>query len=301
MATAPAPPAPAKAAPPPPPPASATASPSAAQVQLPRVTLTRKPAEFQAPKIVLNAVEGWGKSSAGAFSPSPAFLMASGERGYETLLGAGLVPNVPRATIPGWLDLLGAVKGIADEPGDIKTIVLDAMGGLERLCQEYVCQRDYSGDWSEKGFNSFKEGYGVAANEWIDLLALLERANIRGISILLLSHSKTATFYDPMGKNFDRYGVDVHHKVWSNTARWADAVLFGKFLTVVDTGKNKSADKGKGIGGAERVIYTENRDAYIAKNRYKMPPMISIPNDPSKIWSTIYGWIVASKNTATQG
>ncbi|HUW30151.1 MAG TPA: hypothetical protein VM223_00910, partial [Planctomycetota bacterium] len=57
---------------------------------------------FQPPRIVLNAVEGWGKTSTAAFSPKPAILMAAGETGYQTLLGAGLVPEVDTAFANSW-------------------------------------------------------------------------------------------------------------------------------------------------------------------------------------------------------
>lgn len=102
--------------------------------------------------------------------------------------------------------------------------------------------------------------------------------------IIMLGHTQVKPYKNPMGEDFDRYVADVHHKTWGVTHKWADAVLFGTFLTITEKKNNKV----KGIGGTERVLYTERRDAYDAKNRYNMPEEIEIPDDSSKSWETIW-------------
>ena len=116
-------------------------------------------ARFRPPRIVLNAVEGRGKSSWAAFAPEPAILMAQGETGYETLLGVGLVPQVDAAYVSDWHGLLALLDKMAqvEEPMH-KVLALDALGGFERLCHEHVCRRDFGGDWGEKGFSSYQKG-----------------------------------------------------------------------------------------------------------------------------------------------
>jgi len=156
-----------------------------------------------------------------------------------------------------------------------------------------VCARDYGGDWGEHGFVSFQKGYDTSITEWLKLLQRLEKLNDAGAIILLLSHCRVKTFKNPMGSDYDRYASDVHDKTWSATSKWADAVLFGNFLTIVDTGKKEDVNKkGKGIGSDKRVVWTTRRDAFDAKNRYSLPDRIDIPDDhPELIWSTIYSHI----------
>lgn len=247
--------------------------------------------EFRPPRIVLNAVEGWGKTSCAAFAPEPAVLMAKGETGYQTLLGAGLVPSVQAAYVEDWealLAFLDDLAGAATMP--CKTLALDALGGFERLCHERVCARDFEGKWGEKGFSSYQKGYEQSLPDWLQLLQRLDRVRDRGITILLLGHVQIRPFKNPLGEDFDRYVSDVHHKTWGVTHKWADAVLFGQFVNVVD--KDKPTDKkGKGIGGTDRVIYTERRDAYDAKNRYGLPALLDIPNSPQGAWDTIWNAI----------
>ena len=106
-------------------------------------------------------------------------------------------------------------------------------------------------------------------------------------TILILSHVRIRPFKNPLGPDYDRYEADCHQKTWSVTHKWCDAVLFGNFFTVVDTGKDAGAKKGKGIGGTQRVLYTQRRDGFDAKNRFGMPECIDIPANPAQVWTTI--------------
>lgn len=240
---------------------------------------------FQPPKIILNAVEGWGKTSCGAYAPKPAILMAKGETGYLTLLGAGTVPSIPNTTINSWLEFMAFLDAqVAIETLPYKTLVLDAVSGFEKLCHEYVCNKYFNDEWGETGFSSYQKGYDVSVNDWRKMLGKLEQINAKGVMILILGHMQIRPFRNPIEGDFDRYVCDVHHKTWGVTHKWADAALFGNFKIVVDdiTGRNK------GIGKSKRVIYTERRDTFDAKNRYGMPEEIAIPADYTQIWSTIW-------------
>jgi len=245
----------------------------------------RKP-RFQPPRIVINGTEGWGKTSAAAHTPSPLMLMASGETGYDTLVGVGLVPQIPCMIINSWEELI-TVLGKLDAEATLpyKTLVLDATGGFEKMCHTMVCKRDFKGDWGEKGFGAFQRGYEVAVPVWIDLLSRLDRIRAKGVMILLLGHAKIEKYKDPSGSDFDRFTSDLHKTTWGVTAKWADAVLFGKFVTITERSKTGVV---KGIGGTDRILYAERRDAFDAKNRYGMPAEIDIPNDPAKTWETIW-------------
>lgn len=258
---------------------------------------------FQPPRIIVNAVEGWGKTSMIANSPKPLIIMASGETGYKTLLGAGLVPSIDAAKTTSWPETLALVDELITNDSGHQTYGFDAIGGFERQCHEEVCRRDFDGEWGEKGFSSFQRGYDVSLNDWIQLLVRLDKLQAtRGATVVLLSHCKVKTFKNPLGPDYDRWVSDVHEKTWGVTAKWADAVLFGNFLSVIETnksGKAESLRKGKGIGGTQRVMYTERRDAFDAKNRYGMAPIIDIPDDPSQSWSTLWAAITTNGESTT--
>lgn len=252
------------------------------------------------PRAVLYAVEGWGKTSALAHAAKSAIIMGSGETGYDTLLSGNRVPRIPRVLCESWEeDLAIADSLIADQQG-LDIVFWDSLGTHERLCHDFVCRTRFGGDWGEHGFLSFNKGYDIAVSEWLKLLAKLDQLNQKGVTIVLLGHSKVKPFKNPLGADFDRYICDVHEKTWAATARWADAVMFGNFSTIVEASKreerkNVAERKGKGIGGTDRLLYTERRDGFDAKNRYGMPECLEIGNDPSQVWAQIWSAITGTE------
>ena len=74
-------------------------------------------------------------------------------------------------------------------------------------------------------------------------------------------------------------------------------MLFGNFFTVIDDEKKaKRQGKGKAIGGTDRVLYTERRDAFDAKNRFGMPTEIWLPDNPAESWTTIWSHVRKESN-----
>ncbi len=268
---------------PPPPPAPVVMSPLANSAKAP--VLGKLEAKLKPPRIVLNALEGFGKTSCAAYASEVAILEAPRETGYETLLGAGLVPSVDTARIETWPGLLALLDQLGDEC-KYKTVALDAMGGFERLCHEHVCSTQYKDSWD--AFTNYQQGYEVSISEWIRMLSRLDRIHDNDVSILILSHCRVRNFKNPLGPDFDRYESNVHPKTWDVTKQMFDAVLFGTFRTFVDNpDKAAKGQRVRGIGTNDRVIYTMRHDAYDAKNRYGMDRELDIPNDPSQIWTTI--------------
>ena len=70
----------------------------------------------------------------------------------------------------------------------------------------------------------------------------------------------------------DRYVLDLHSSgsidVPAKVMEWADAVCFVNYKTFTtkrDDGKHIS------VGGQQRTLYTEERPAFLAKNRFNLP------------------------------
>ena len=214
-------------------------------------------------------------------------LLARGESGYETLVSSGRAPLHDWATLNTWDELTGLLDGIASGEKVYDVLGIDALAGAERLLHEHVCQKEFRGEWGEKGFMSFHKGYEMALVPLNTLLAQLDRIRARGTHVVLLSHCKIRTFKNPDGEDFDRWVSDAHEKTFNMVHRWSDAVLFGTFRAIVDETGGKRSGKKKGIGQGDRVLYTVHTDSRDAKNRFGMPPELDIPNDPMQIWPTI--------------
>ena len=247
-------------------------------------------------RYVLHAVEGWGKTSFGAQAPSPIFIQTGGETGLETLIDAGRLPEVPHfPAAEDWDVLMGQIAALIGGEHNYRTLVLDTLNGAEALSHKFVCHRDFNDDWGNKGFGSYNVGYSVALPEWSRLLVALDRLRAeRNMTVMLLCHTKVKSFRNPEGPDYDRYSPDVHEKTWSLTHKWADCVLFGNFETTVQTERPDSR-RGKGAGGAFRMMYTERHAAYDAKNRLGLAPEIEMGDSAAASFASFMAAIKAGK------
>lgn len=244
-------------------------------------------------RVLLHGVEGIGKTSFAANAPRPIFIMARGETGLETLIDNARLPETPHfPEAQTWEDVLGSVRSLTEGQHDYRTLVIDTLNGIERLCHEHVCRRDFRGDWGERGFAAYGKGPEVAMADWRELLSLLDRLRAeKKMAIIALAHTKVKNFKNPEGPDFDRYMVDAHEKTWGLTHKWADIVLFANFYVVVD----ESGSRAKGAGGKDRLIYTERSAAWDAKNRAGLPESIDMGKSGAEAWTNFVTALRAAK------
>lgn len=247
-------------------------------------------------RLVLYGTEGIGKTSLGVSAPRSVTLMTRGETGLLTLIDSGRVP--PTAHFPevlSWTQLLDAIGVLIDQPHDYRTLVIDTLNGAERLCHEHVCRREYGGRWGRDGFTSFNQGYEVALADWRDLLDRLDRLRAaKRMGVVALAHGRIATFRNPEGADYDRFVPDLHPKTWALTHKWADAVLFLNYETIVDA--ERVDLKGKGKGGSRRKLYTQRTAAFDAKNRHGLPPEIDGGRSAAEAWLNLATAMKAAKS-----
>ena len=245
----------------------------------------------QAPILCLYAVEGWGKTTLGAFAPKPLMICSETETGYQTLAGNNMVPALPVAVCDSWAGTLGLLDQLlAADPAPYQTIVFDALGGFEELCFQHVTNYYFDGKRGDDGFMAYHKGYGLSVTDWLEFVSRIERLRQRGHIILLLSHVKSGKVNNMTVIDFDQFSGSLHPKLWEPTKRAADAVLFGNFLSIVEA-KNPKATKGRGIGGTRRVLYSTHTDGYDAKNRFGLPDIMEMPDKPEEMWAALWGQI----------
>lgn len=248
-------------------------------------------------RYVLHGVEKIGKSSLATFAPSPIFLETKGETGLETLIDSGRVKATDHfPELQTWESLIGAITALCAEEHSYKTLVIDTLNGAERLCHEFVCTRDFSGDWGEHGFVGWQRGFEVSLAEWRRLLSALDSLRSqKKMTIFCLCHSKIKTFNNPEGADYDNYRPDMHDKTWSLTHKWADVILFANYETFVT--ESDPDKKGKGRRSQERIIYTDRHPAFVAGNRLGLVPEISMGTSAEEAWSNF----AAALKTARAG
>lgn len=251
-------------------------------------------------RVVFVAVNGYGKTTCGAYGPEPVVIMSPDEHGYITLHDHGIVPSVPIMQPKSWPELLASIESFAADRQGRKTIVLDALAGLEFLLARHVCETRFKGDWGKTGFLSWNEGPREVARIWPSLLARLMACSKNGMNILILGHAKVSRFNNPDGADYDRYECNCGAiELWNRTRDWAEAVLFGNFRAIVDQAReqaNIAKAHGKAIG-QQRIIRCQYSAAADAKNQYGLGPEYVMPDDREKFAESFWS-MVSNKETA---
>lgn len=245
---------------------------------------------------VLYGVPGIGKTSFAAHMPGCVFLTDKQEDGISTLKRSGLVPqSVPVfPPVASWPEVLEVLDDLENGKHQFRGLVIDALTGIERLCHEHVCAREFGGDWGERGFAGYGRGVLVSLAEWRAMLCAVDRVREkRGMSVLCLAHAKAGTHKNPEGADWIKWVPDVADKTWAMTSKWADMVLFANFHVEV-TGKSDT--RGKGRGGKFRIVHTEYDAAFEAKNRHGLPAEFSLGSGGQEGWANFTNLMTEAMN-----
>lgn len=241
------------------------------------------------PRLVIQGRPAIGKTITTANAPNPIFFLSPGETGLRSLIDSGQLPaDFPNIEIPHWQNLLELIEELRAKKHGRKTLVLDVADGFEKLANIYVCEKDYGGDMSGKGFMNYHIGYRtVAMGEWKMMLAALDRLRSeRRMQIILLAHTGVSNHKNPLGDDYGRWTPAFDGKpAWELTFAWADVVLFADYEVATIKDPNKKDAKAKARGGDKRWFYTNWQPGFDAKNRYGLDDMISMGNSGAEAWA----------------
>ncbi len=247
-----------------------------------------QPARRSPTRMILYATEGWGKTSFAAQAPEPIFMMTRGETGLWTLMNSGRLPaNIAHFPDPvmGWNQAIKDINALQTQPHRFKTLVIDTANGLERILHEHVCTEHFHGEWGDNGFQGFQRGPRVAIQPLVSFLTQLDCLRDKGMSIILLMHAQVATFKNPEGPDYDRFTPAVDKTTWNELHRWADLIIFGHRTAPTVTTATKRQTKGKLTSTDQpRVLMTERRPSFDAKNRHGLNPVIECGDSPQLAW-----------------
>lgn len=227
----------------------------------------RKNDAMAAPRIMVYGVEGIGKSTFGAGAPNPIYILT------EDGLGSLKVDHFPLAT--SFADVMDAIASLYKENHAFETVVIDSLDWLEAIIQREIEQKYDAKDLA------YGKGSLIAAERWREILdGLNALRNDKGMAVILIAHTTIKRFDSPEVEPYDRYQPKLQERSNAVVREWADAVLFANYKTIVkkdDVGFNQTNNRG--ISTGERLLFTSERPAYMAKNRYNMPESIPLSWD----------------------
>lgn len=235
------------------------------------------------PIIVLYGVEKIGKSTFASAMESPIFLP------FED--GVNNISTSAFPLLKSWNDFIEATTALATEPHQYKTLVIDTIDALEPIIWDKVCT-DSNAKSIEKVGGGYGKGYAEALEDWRiyhDTLEYFRR--VHGMTILQLAHSKVKEVKLPDQEIFDKYNLKLQDGKNTSAAAFiferADMILFANYQT--NLLKEKTANdetRARAIGNGQRYLFTEERPAFKAGNRYGLPDKIEF-DKAGVCWQTI--------------
>jgi len=229
------------------------------------------------PRIGLHAIPGWGKTTWATSLPKPFFLDC--EKGGDEL-------KVTGTDISSIAELNTAISLLRNEKHDFKTVVIDTATALEKIFRAEI----------SKKFDVFAiediewgKGGGHILAEFTLLIKNLESLQEKGLATCILLHTEPVLEPNCFGDDFLAYTPILHKKALPFVLGWLSNVFFGNTIMDIvkkDEGFGKIA---KAEGDGKRIIYTDKRPAFMAKNRMGLPFDIAWPKGEA-------GWNIVKQN-----
>lgn len=220
------------------------------------------------PRIVLYGPHGIGKNTFAAGAPKPVLINLEDGHPTDTPIDA-----FPKATK--FSEVMEAFGALYTEDHDFETLIVDSLDWLEPLVWAETCQRN---NWSDIEQPGYGKGYISALEVWREYLdAINGLRNDKGLAVIQTAHAEIKTFNSPETEPYDRYQIKLQKRAGELVQEHADMVLFANWkvsTTKTDAGFNKKVTRG--IGAGQRTVYTEERPAFLAKNRHRLPPELPL-------------------------
>ena len=239
--------------------------------------------------MVIYGGEGVGKTSwAAQFSKLGSVKIVSiGETGVDDLRMVGDIPDSVKSVVVDTFEELDHETNNCQED----TFVVDSLQGVQTAVFDFVCRTQYNGRWDGRdGFTSYWKGQRVDSppvfNKWLDRLSGLLAT---GKNVILIGHVYTTMLPNTLGADYQSHVVAMDDGdkggLRSCLMRWAPNVFFMNInvdievATASDRGKTTA---GKAVDTDKRLMYTQKAPGHAAKNRLRLPPIISLGNSASE-------------------
>lgn len=234
---------------------------------------------FAPPRILIYGVQGIGKTTMLEYAPDPILI--------QTEDGEGIT-DIKRFPLAKTFDeVIDAISVLANSDHNYKTVCVDSLDWLEPMVWEKTVLENPTTNKSggtASGIESYGygKGYAMALDYWREYISGLNYLrNEKGMMVIQTAHSKITRFESPDSDSYDKYELKLQHSPKTSASallqEHSDIVLFANYKIGFTQEKKGDQVRKRAVGSGDRMIYTQERPAYSAKNRYDLPQ--SIPFD----------------------
>lgn len=218
---------------------------------------------------VIAGNNGVGKTTWAASFPNPLILdLENGSRHID-------VARITKDKLPNLDAVRKTLKELIQSKHDFKTIVIDSAEALEGLISDAVCAEGKV-DSIEKYDGGYGKGYTRTRELMREIFGDLDLLKTMGTTIVIVAHTQTKTVSDPTtNQTYDRVIMRCNDKMAALIRDLSDNVFYAsyKVFTAKENGKTKA------FGDGQRVMFTQWRPGYDAKNRLDLPLELPLSYD----------------------
>ena len=220
-----------------------------------------KGGKMKPPRVLIHGPAGIGKTTFGAKAPAPIFLPVED--------GLGRLENDAFPAPKNYEEAKAALDALVNEDHEYRTVIVDSMDWLEPMIWHHTCEKN---GWNSIEQPGFGKGYVEALKYWREFLDRLNYLrDQKKMAVVLCCHTAVKRFEAPDSEGYDRYVLKLQTKASDLISENCDCIFFANFESSTIKTEEKGRPRTRGVGHGDRVMYTEERPAWVAKNRYGLP------------------------------
>ena len=238
--------------------------------------LNLAPRKHVPPRILIYGPQGIGKSTFVSNSMNPVLIQT------EDGLGNLDIPAYPLARTYG--EVMTALTELATVDHLYNTVAVDSADWLEPLIWAQVAKEAGKKSVEDIGYG---KGYVLALDLWREYLSALNYLrDEKNMTVIQTAHANIKRYDNPETESYDRYEIKLHKGASALLLEHSDIVLFANYYVGVTKDGGGFKERKRAVGSGERILYTEERPAAVAKNRYGLPNEIPFDKE-GNYWNVI--------------
>ena len=222
-----------------------------------------------APIVLIYGAEGRGKTTLACKFPKPVALLL--ERGIPAGITIDAIDGITT-----YEHVIESLRELIKDPRDYGTLIIDTVDALEPMLLADVCAKN---NWKNIESPSYGKGWVIADAEWQRFIRGITALRDRGMTVVLTAHSTIERVDDPRAPSYTAYWPKLHKRARHLILDACDIVgLLAEELRVA-TDDSGFRERTRATSSNQRFLFVEGCPAFVAKNRYGMPPKVPIAPD----------------------